>query len=64
MSKLCMKCQVPLSHNEMALHKKFVNRGATEFMCINRLAEHFKVPPKALEDKIKDFIEQGCALFE
>ena len=64
MSKLCMKCEAILSHNEMALHKKFINRSATEFMCINCMAQHFKVSPQVLKDKIEDFKNQGCALFE
>ena len=58
-----MKCKKELSGNEIAMHKKLINRFAEEFMCIDCLAEHFDVSRELIEEKIKYFIETGCTLF-
>ena len=59
----CIKCLKELSNNEIGLTKKLINRGATEFMCIDCLAERFKVTPERLQEKIEEFKEAGCLLF-
>lgn len=30
----CMKCGRQLTYDEVALHRKLINRGSEEFMCI------------------------------
>lgn len=62
MSK-CYKCGKELIPNEIAIYKKLVNRGATECLCIDCLADYFKVSRKAIEDKIEYFKQNGCVLF-
>lgn len=59
----CMKCGRKLKRDEIALTKKLINRGATEFMCLICLAEHFKVSEERLEEKIQHFKDSGCTLF-
>ncbi len=59
----CIICSKELSGNEIGLTKKLINRGATEFMCIDCLAEKFKVTPERLREKIEEFKESGCLLF-
>lgn len=59
----CMKCGRPLSYDEVALHRKLINRGSTEFMCITCLGEYFKVSEDTLRERIKYFKETGCTLF-
>ena len=59
----CFKCGRELTHDEIGLHKKMVNRGAQEFMCIDCLASDYSVSKKGLEEKIKQFKEMGCTLF-
>ncbi len=59
----CIKCFKELSNDEIGLTKKLINRGATEFMCIDCLADKFKVTPERLQEKIKEFKEHGCLLF-
>ena len=60
----CIKCGKVLSGDEIALHKKIVNRGATEHMCINCCAEYFNVTTELLKDKIIQFKKAGCKLFD
>lgn len=59
----CIVCQRKLTHDEIALTRKLINRGASEFMCLTCLAAKFKVTEDVLEDKIEHFKNQGCTLF-
>ncbi len=59
----CQKCKRDLSPNEIGLTKKLINRGATEYYCIDCLAELFNCEVPLLEKKIEHFKKQGCALF-
>jgi len=59
----CIKCGCQLTSDDIGLTKKLINRGAEEFMCIDCLAQKFKVTPERLQEKIKEFKEQGCLLF-
>lgn len=60
----CLKCGKVLTHDEIGLHKKLCNRGATEFMCIKCLSEHFEVSEDLLKEKIQQFKKMGCTLFK
>ncbi len=61
----CRKCgKQELSGDELAIYRKLVNRGATEFLCIDCLAEYFKCDRKEIEDRIRYYRESGeCTLF-
>lgn len=61
----CKKCgKKDLSGDELAIYRKLVNRGATEFLCIDCLAEYFNCDRKEIEDRIKYYRESGsCTLF-
>ena len=59
----CMNCNRPLEHDEIALTRKLINRGASEFMCLTCLATHFNVSEDLLRGKIVHFKNQGCTLF-
>ncbi len=60
----CIGCGAELSKDEIALHKKLINRGASEHLCINCLARRLDVTVALLEEKIKQFRAEGCTLFE
>lgn len=60
----CKKCGRELSGNDIGLTKKLINRGSTEFLCINCIAEKFDCSKELLEEKIKQFKESGCTLFK
>ncbi len=59
----CMRCGRELTHNEIGAHKKFINRGSTEFLCRDCLAEKLGVPAELIDRKIEEFKKQGCTLF-
>ena len=56
-------CGGVLTHNDVGLTKKLINRGATEFFCIRCLAKRFEVTVADLQKKIEEFREMGCTLF-
>lgn len=59
----CIKCGKELTYNDIGAHKKFINRGSTEFMCKKCLAEELQIPQEVIDKKIEDFKRQGCTLF-
>ena len=60
----CKKCGKELSGNDIGLTKKLINRGSTEFLCIDCIAEKFDCTKELLEEKIRQFKESGCSLFK
>lgn len=60
----CRHCGKELEPNEIALTKKLINRGATEFFCFSCLSKEIGVPEKCFPDLILRFRKQGCTLFE
>ena len=56
----CKKCGKELSGNDIGL----INRGSTEFLCIDCIAEKFDCTKELLEEKIRQFKESGCTLFK
>ena len=59
----CMKCARELTGDEIGLHKKMINRGATEFMCLTCLAKYYDCSEDLLIQKMEQFRAQGCMLF-
>ena len=61
----CKQCGKPeLSGDELAIYRKLVNRGATEFLCIDCLAEFFRCDRAEIEERIRYYRESGtCTLF-
>lgn len=59
----CKKCGRELNGDDIGLTKKLINRGATEFYCMDCLAEKFNCSTDLLQKKIEQFRRQGCALF-
>lgn len=59
----CKKCGKPLGSDDIGAYRRFVNRGATEYLCIDCLAEHFKCPVELIYSKIEYFRRSGCTLF-
>ena len=59
----CITCGRPLEKDEVALTKKLINRGATQYLCFDCLANKFEVTREDLEKKIEEFRQMGCTLF-
>ncbi len=60
---LCKNCNKSLTSDEKSLYMKIVNRQATQFLCKTCLANYFSVEESVLDQKIKQFKENGCLLF-
>lgn len=53
-----------LSKNEIGLTKKLMGKSSKKFYCISCLAEQLEVTTEELQDKIEEFKNEGCKLFE
>lgn len=61
----CMACEkTPLSKNEIGINKKLVDSEATRFYCLSCLADYLGVSEQDILDKIEEFKEEGCKLFD
>ena len=59
----CKTCGRKLVNDEIALYKRMVNRGATEYLCLTCFAAYYRVTEELLHEKIEHFREMGCTLF-
>ena len=59
----CIRCGKELNSIDIGAHKKFINRGSTEFMCKGCLANELNVTEELIDKKIEHFKKQGCTLF-
>ena len=62
--KNCYVCDKSLSKNEIGLSKKLIGKSTSKFYCIDCLAEQLEVSTDELIDKIEEFKDEGCTLFE
>ncbi|GHU14979.1 hypothetical protein FACS1894163_00250 [Spirochaetia bacterium] len=61
---VCTQCAKKLSGDETAIYRKLVNRGASEYLCIDCLAVFLGCGRKAIEDRIAYYRKAGtCVLF-
>ncbi len=64
MKEFCITCGKELNKEDIGLHKKLVNRGATEYKCKSCLAIFFRITEAQCDDMIAHFKETGCSLFQ
>lgn len=64
MNKKCYKCSKKLKKDEMALNKKLLGKNIQQILCLECLSEYLGIEKKVLEEKIVQFKEDGCTLFE
>ena len=61
----CIACgKHPLTKNEIGITKKLLGMQSKNFYCVNCLANFLEVEPQDIRDKIEDFKNDGCKLFE
>lgn len=64
-SKKCYVCgKVPLTKNEIGLTKKLIDKKAQLYYCLSCLAEYLEVSEEELLEKIEEFKDSGCQLFQ
>ena len=62
--KTCMECGNELLADDIAIHRKLVNRNADEFFCIGCLAEKLGSSRERIEELIAYYRATGkCTLF-
>jgi len=59
----CAGCGRELVSDEIAVTRKMINRGATEFFCVDCLAGMFRITPEDVRGLIERFRKAGCSLF-
>ena len=61
----CVACgKRPLSKNEVGINKKLLDTQSESFYCLECLANFLEVAPQDILDKIEDFKNDGCKLFD
>lgn len=62
-SKPCYNCRHEVTKDVIALNKKLLGRRTQRVLCLKCLAEYLDCTEDDLRTKIREFKEQGCALF-
>ena len=62
-ARLCMRCGVHLSGDDVGMFRKAVNKEAEHCLCLDCLAEKYKVSREYFEKKIAFLRANGCLLF-
>ena len=61
----CVSCgKEALTKNEIGINKKLLGEDSEIFYCIDCLADYLEVQPQDIYDKIEEFKDEGCKLFE
>ena len=61
----CIICgQKGLSKNAVGINKKLLGEDIENFYCMDCLAEYLECTVQELLEKIEEFKEEGCKLFE
>lgn len=64
-NKRCISCEKEqLSKNTIGINKKLLGDDIKSFYCMDCLAYYLEVTVDDLYDKIYEFKEDGCKLFE
>ena len=61
---VCCQCGKTVSRDEIAVTKKLINRGTSDYFCVPCLAAYFEVQPEAIQERIAYFRASGCTLFD
>ncbi len=65
MKRICISCgSSNLDKDAIGINKKLLGEGIEKFYCIDCLASYLDTTVDELNDKIEEFKEDGCRLFE
>lgn len=60
----CFVCgKTNLDKDTIGINKKLIDENINSFYCMDCLAEYLEVSVDDLYDKIEEFKEEGCTLF-
>ena len=61
----CISCEkYPLTKNEIGITQKLLDSSDKNFYCLDCLASYLEVDVQDILDKIEEFKDEGCKLFE
>lgn len=60
----CICFKTPLSKDEIGISKKLINPDIDRFFCIDCIADFLECEAQDIYDKIEEFKEEGCTLFQ
>ncbi len=61
----CISCgKQGLDKNTVGLNKKLLGKDISNYYCMNCLAAYLECTVVDLKDKIEEFKDEGCTLFE
>ncbi len=61
----CVSCgKQDLEKNEIGINLKLLGEGIENYYCLDCLADYLEVSVDDIIDKIEEFKEEGCKLFE
>ncbi|MCI5949029.1 MAG: hypothetical protein PUK72_03535 [Oscillospiraceae bacterium] len=63
MTLTCKECGKKLTDIDIGFHKKMINRGAVEYMCLECVCRHFDITKERAYEMIERFKKSGCKLF-
>ncbi len=65
MNIICVSCgKENLDKNSIGINKKLLGESVENFYCLDCLAEYLDVTVQDILDKIEEFKDEGCKLFE
>ncbi len=64
-TEMCINCgKKPLHKNEIGINIKLLGENPGSYYCMSCLADVLEVTVSDIEDKIEEFKDEGCKLFE
>lgn len=63
MSAVCTECGKELTNLDIGFHKKMINRGAVDCMCLECVCRRFDITKERAYEMIERFKKSGCTLF-
>jgi uncharacterized protein YlaI len=61
----CFICgKEELTPNEVGLNKKLISQDIMKYHCLDCLAEYLEIPTDDLLERVQEFKDSGCPLFE
>lgn len=61
----CVACGKQIKDkNTIGINKKLISKDTTSFYCMDCLANYLSCMPQDILDKIEEFKDEGCKLFE